>query len=57
MLVGMREVFCFMNTINKKISHKRHKSRNNQLYVEENAIAHFLILSELSHPRNKRWTK
>ena len=25
----------------KNISHKNHKSRNNQLDVEENAIAHF----------------
>ena len=42
MLVGMREVFCFKNTINqkkKKKSHKKLKSR--KLCVEENTIAHF----------------
>ena len=43
MLVGIYASSLLLQEYNwqKKIYHKKHKFRDNQLYVEENAITHF----------------
>ena len=58
MLVGMREVFYFKNTIDKKIFPTKSISLEIINHVlKKMQLLSFLILSLLSHPRNIHWTK